>query len=598
MAIARLLVANRGEVAIRIMRTARELGIATVAVTPIDDATALHGRMADARATLPGAGAAAYLDAEAVIAAALELGCDAVHPGYGFLAENADFAERCRNSGLTFVGPSPQLLRLFGDKLAARAAADRVGVPVLPGTISSTGVDEARAFLESLGPGGAMVIKAVAGGGGRGMRVVTTGTQVAAAYERCRSEAQSAFGSGALYVERLVRRARHVEVQILGDRSGEVTHLGERDCSIQRRHQKLVEIAPAPFLPDRLRQRVIDAAVRIAADAGYDNVGTFEFLIDAERLGDDAPFAFIEANPRLQVEHTVTEEVHGVDLVELQLRLAGGERLSELRLPAASTTPTRYAIQLRITMERMTADGESIPGSGRIATFELPGGPGVRIDTFGYVGYETSGLYDSLLAKIVASKPGAFENALARAYRALCELRLDGVPTNVRLLQNLLRQPAFTDGEIYTRYVDDHVAELIDEGRVHPALHSMADASELAAAPVQGGGSTDWVSVLTYGESSRADLSRHLMHRTRTDGAVPVEAPMRGVLLSIEVADGATVEAGQVVAIMESMKMEHEIRAPAGGVVRDVAITAKTPVAEGQVLFHVAPVPTAPETTS
>jgi acetyl/propionyl-CoA carboxylase alpha subunit len=589
MTIGRLLIANRGEIAIRIMRTARELGIATVAVSPSDDAAALHGRMADACATLPGTGVAAYLDGDAVIAAGLEHGCDAVHPGYGFLAENAEFAERCLSRGLTFVGPRPPLRGLCGYKPAARAAAERAGVPVLPGTTADTSIAAACEFLESLGAGGAMVIKAVAGGGGRGMRVVTERSQVAEAWARCRSEAQSAFGNGALYVERLVARARHIEVQVVGDHHGAVTHLGERDCTVQRRHQKLVEIAPAPFLSGGLRQRLVDAAVRIASAAGYDNIGTFEFLVDAGRLDDDAPFAFIEANPRLQVEHTVTEAVQDVDLVELQLRLAGGERLADLRLPAVTATPERYAIQLRVNMERMDTEGRSMPGTGRIDAFELPGGPGVRIDTFGYVGYETSGAYDSLLAKLIVEKPGAFANALGRAYRALCELRIEGVPTNVRLLQNLLRQPAWTDGDIYTRYVDDHTAELADASRAHPALHSTA--APPAAASSDGGSATDWVSVLTYGESSRADLSRRLRRGTRADGAVPVEAPMRGVLLSIAVEDGAAVGAGQVVAVMESMKMEHEIRAPVSGIVRDVAGAARMPVAEGQALLHVVPGP-------
>jgi acetyl/propionyl-CoA carboxylase alpha subunit len=590
MAIARLLIANRGEIAIRIMRTARELGIKTLAVHPDDDADALHGRMADAHATLPGSGVAAYLDGDAVLSAAEEHDCDAIHPGYGFLAENADFAERCRERGIVYVGPSTALLRLFGDKLAAREAARRADVPLLTGTSSTTSVDEARAFLDSLGPGGAMVIKAVAGGGGRGMRVVADAVELEDAYKRCQSEALSAFGDGALYAEQLLHRARHIEVQIVGDKFGNVTHLGERDCSIQRRHQKLVEIAPAPFFPDRLRQRIIDAAVKVADAAGYDNIGTFEFLVDAENLTDDSSFAFIEANPRLQVEHTVTEEVHGVDLVELQLRLADGRRLLDLRLPSAGAIPSRHSIQLRINMERMDETGQSVPGSGRITAFEPPAGPGVRIDAFAYTGYETSGLYDSLLAKVIATKSGAFENALARAYRALCEFRIDGVPSNIRVLQNLLSQPAFTSGGLYTRFIDDHVALLVDEKRTHPVLSSAAPPAGDAGSQRHGTGPTDWVSILTYGESSRADLSRRLSENTsRHDGAVPVAAPMRGIVLGIDVEDGEAVKAGQVVAIMESMKMEHEIRAPAGGIVRDIAAAVRASVAEGQTLFWLAP---------
>jgi acetyl/propionyl-CoA carboxylase alpha subunit len=587
MAITKLLIANRGEIAVRIMRTARELGMRSVAVHPADDAEALHGRMADERAMLPGSGVAAYLSIDGVLAAAKQHGCDGVHPGYGFLAENAEFAERCRAAGLVFVGPSTALLRLFGDKIAAREAAQRAGVPVLAGSPSATSVAEARAFLDALGADGAIVIKAVAGGGGRGMRVVTDVAQLEDAYNRCQSEARSAFGNGALYVEQLVRRARHIEVQVVGDQHGAVRHLGERDCSIQRRHQKLVEIAPAPFLPEQLRQRICEAAVKIADSAGYDNIGTFEFLVDAERLGDDSAFAFIEANPRLQVEHTVTEEVQGVDLVELQLRIAAGSRLETLGLPADETAPTRYSIQLRINMERMDASGQAVPGSGRITLFEPPAGPGVRIDAFGYAGYETSGLYDSLLAKVIATKPGPFEHAVRRAYRALCELRIEGVPSNVRMLQNLITQPAFATGEIYTRFVDDHVEALLDATRAHPALYSSAMPPMLSAP--QQGGATDWVSVLTYGESNRADLSRQLRSAKRADGAEPVAAPMRGVVLSIEVSDGETIKEGQRVAVLESMKMEHEIRAPGDGVVKDVAVSERASVAEGQPLFWLLP---------
>jgi acetyl/propionyl-CoA carboxylase alpha subunit len=591
MAITRLLIANRGEIAIRVMRTARELGISTVAIHPADDAGSLHVRMADACATLPGSGVSAYLDMDAVLAAAREHGCDSIHPGYGFLAENAVFAERCRTQGVVFIGPTPELLQLFGDKLAAREAARRAQVPVLPGTAAGTSTDEARRFFESLGDGGAMVIKAVAGGGGRGMRVVTEIGQIEDAYRRCESEARSAFGNGALYVEALVQRARHIEVQIVGDGTGSVAHLGERDCSIQRRHQKLVEIAPAPAFPDRLRRRIIDAALKIAGSAAYANVGTFEFLVDATALSDDASFAFIEANPRLQVEHTVTEEVHGVDLVEIQLRLAGGQRLTDLKLPVADMAPERHSIQLRINMERMDAAGQSVPGSGRITALELPGGPGVRIDAFGYLGYESSGLYDSLLAKVISTKAGPFAATLERAYRALCELRIEGVPNNVHVLQNLLRHPTFAEGGMYTRFIDDHLAELLDESHSHPALHSGAEGGTMDRGRVPSD-PTDWVSILTYGESSRADLSQRLARGARrADGAVPVEAPMRGVLLSLEVAEGDSVSSGQVVAILESMKMEHEVRAPADGVVRDIAVAARAPVAEGQALLYLAPEP-------
>ena len=305
----KLLVANRGEIAIRVMRAAAEMGLRTVAVFSADDANSLHTRKADAAVALRGAGAAAYLDGDQIIAAARSAGCDAIHPGYGFLSENADFARRCAQAGLTFIGPRPEVLELFGDKVQARALAERAGVPVLPGTPGATTLEQARAFFKSIGDGGAMMIKAVVGGGGRGMRPVTRADELEEAYTRCRSEARAAFGNAEVYVEQLIARARHLEVQMLGDGSGSVSHLWERECTIQRRNQKLVEVAPSPGLHPGLRDRLTAAAVRLAEEVGYDNLGTFEFLVDADDRRGDATFAFIEANPRLQVEHTVTEEV-------------------------------------------------------------------------------------------------------------------------------------------------------------------------------------------------------------------------------------------------------------------------------------------------
>jgi len=296
-----ILIANRGEIAIRIMRAAAELGIRTVAVFSDDDTQSLHTRKADEARPLRGKGVAAYLDIDTIIAVAKEAGCDAIHPGYGFLSENALFARRCVEAGLTFVGPRVEILELFGDKVQARALAERCGVPVQKGTSTATSLDDAKKFLASLGEGGAMMIKAVAGGGGRGMRAVARLDEVEEAYTRCGSEAQQALGNGDVYVEQLVPRARHIEVQIIGDGSGAVTYLGERECSIQRRHQKIVELAPSPGLPSGLRTRLTAAAVQMAKTVRYNNLVTFEFLVDANNLRDDSPFAFIEANARLQV---------------------------------------------------------------------------------------------------------------------------------------------------------------------------------------------------------------------------------------------------------------------------------------------------------
>src|SRR3984957_19492720 len=458
-----LLVANRGEIAIRIMRAAAELGIRTLAIYSEDDAASLHTRKADAARALHWAVAAAYLDLEQIIEIAKATGCDAIHPGYGFLSENAKFAHRCAEEGIKFVGPRPEVLELFGDKVQARLLAERAGVPVLPGTAGATSLDEAKDFLAALGPGGAMMIKAVAGGGGRGIRAVTHLDEVADAFARCASEARSAFGNGDVYVEQLISRARHIEVQVIGDSAGGVSHLGERECTIQRRNQKLIEIAPSPGLLPALRDRLTDAAVRLAREVHYDNLGTFEFLVDAGDEKREAPFAFIEANPRLQVEHTVTEEVTGVDLVKVQLKLAAGYSLAELGLLQDDVPrPRGYAIQVRVNMESMGADGVAKPAGGTITAFEMPSGPGLRTDTFGYAGYTTSPRFDSLLAKLIAhSTTSDFADAIAKAYRGLCEFRIEGVPTNIGFLQSLLQHPAFAANELYTRFIDDHIGELV-----------------------------------------------------------------------------------------------------------------------------------------
>src|SRR5215510_4992006 len=326
----KLLIANRGEIAIRIARAASEAGLASVAIHPADDAASLHVRRADESHEIPGRGARAYLDIEAVIAAAKATGCDALHPGYGFLSENVGLARRCAEEGITFVGPSPDALELFGDKAKAKALAKSSGVPIIEGTEGPTTLEEARDFLAAHG---AVMIKAIAGGGGRGMRIVDDPARLDEAYARCQSEAMAAFGSGDVYVERLIRKARHIEVQIVGDRHGAISHLWERECTIQRRHQKLIEVAPSPSLSESLRGRMIEAAKQLAAAASYDNLGTFEFLVDASA---DDNFAFIEANPRLQVEHTVTEEVLGLDLVCAQLAVAAGSSLASLDLAQAS----------------------------------------------------------------------------------------------------------------------------------------------------------------------------------------------------------------------------------------------------------------------
>ncbi len=593
MTIRRLLIANRGEIAIRIARAAAERDIATVAVYSEDDAASLHIRAADDARALPGTGVPAYLDGERVIEAARESGCDAVHPGYGFLAENAAFARRCAEAGLVFVGPRPEHLELFGDKVSARSLAEREGVPVLPGTTAPTSIEEARAFVASQ-DGAPVIVKAVAGGGGRGMRVVRDPATLEDALARASAEAQAAFGNGDVYLERLVEAPRHIEVQIVGDGTGAVVHLGERDCSIQRRHQKIVEIAPSPGLPEGLRKRITNAAVTMAAAAGYLNLGTFEFLVDSRDLRDDSPFAFIEANPRLQVEHTVTEEVTGLDLVGLQLQIAGGASLAGLGLTQeAVPAPRGYAIQARVNMETMSADGSAVPAGGVLAAFEAPSGAGVRTDTFGYAGYRTGPRFDSLLAKVVVHSTGGFEAAARKTARALSEFRIEGVETNRTFLQAILQHPAFTSAAYSTAFIEEHLDALLASAASQPqrtpgvATPESTPSVRLAGARVD---ASDPLAVLAHGAGGPAAAgARAIEAAAALDGVVAVEAALQGTIVSLETEPGETIRAGQVLVVMEAMKMQHEVVAPVAGFLQRLTVSVGDTVYAGEVLAYLEP---------
>ncbi|MBI5949923.1 MAG: biotin/lipoyl-binding protein [Chloroflexi bacterium] len=596
MSVTSLLVANRGEIAIRVMRAAAEMGVRSVAVYSEDDERSLHTQKADGARALRGTGAAAYLDIDQLIAAAKDAGCDAIHPGYGFLSENATFARRCAEAGLTFVGPRPETLDLFGDKGQARALAERVGVPVLPGTSGPTTLEQAHAFLESLGAGGAVMVKAVAGGGGRGMRPVHRPGDLDDAYRRCQSEARSAFGNGDVYVEQLIPHARHIEVQVVGDGSGRVSHLWERECSIQRRNQKLIEVAPSPGLPPLLRDRLTAAAVKLAEEATFLNIGTFEFLVDAD-AHDLAAFAFIEANPRLQVEHTVTEGVTGIDLVRTQLQVASGCTLREMGLEQAEVpAPRGFAIQVRVNMETMDAAGNARPTGGTLTVFEPPAGPGLRVDTFGYGGYTTSPSFDSLLAKLIAHAPGAdFGDAVRRAYRGLCEFRVEGVRTNIPFLQNILQHPDFAANRVYTRFVEEHMAELAvtpaDDGHrklffEQPAAPpSLPAASTLAGAKID---TSDPLAILHHGKAEGPEPEAAATALAEAPaGSVAVRAPLQGTIVSIDVREGDTVRKGQQLFVMEAMKMEHVIAAERSGRVHGLAVAVRDAVFEGHPLAFI-----------
>ncbi|MBX3498728.1 MAG: carbamoyl-phosphate synthase large subunit [Alphaproteobacteria bacterium] len=589
----RLLIANRGEIAIRIARAAADMGLPTVAVYSEDDANSLHLRVTDEARLLAGQGAAAYLDIDAIIAVAKATGCDAVHPGYGFLAERGDFAGACANACLTFVGPEVKHLDLFGDKARARQAASAASVPIIRGLDRASTLEEAKAFFASLGAGGAMIIKALAGGGGRGTRVVLSAEEIEPTFERCRSEARAAFGRDELYVEELITRARHVEVQILGDRTGAVAALGERECSVQRRFQKIIEIAPAPHLDDGLRRRIIDAAVRLAKSVGYVNLGTFEFLVDVSGRAGAQPFAFIEANARLQVEHTVTEAVTGVDLVQAQLRLAQGRTLKELGLDCAEAlAPRGYAIQARVNMESIGPDGTVRPGSGTLTAYEAPNGPGVRTDGFGYTGYRTSNAFDSLLAKVIAHSPSRdFTDAVARSTRALSEFRLEGVGTNIAFLRNVLDHPDFAAGKVHTRWLDEHLPTLAapveQRQRFVPAgAASQARGSGHAGAALK---SKDPLALFAHDASVKAERTAQAAAEAESetpdmigpDGSVGVASPIQGTIVAIDVREGEAVREGQPVAVVEAMKMEHVIAAPHAGIVRAITMAAGDVVREG-----------------
>ena len=597
----RLLVANRGEIAVRILRAAAELGMATMAVFAEDDAQSLHIRRAEAAQALRGRGVSAYLDMEQLLAAAKEHGCDAVHPGYGFLSENAVFARRCHEEGLAFVGPAAETLELLGDKAKARALARRLGVPVLPGTEQPVSLDQARAFLASLGDEGAMVIKAVAGGGGRGMRTVFHADEVEEAYTRCRSEARQSLGLDQVYVEQFMPRARHIEVQILGDGAGGVSHLWERECSLQRRYQKLMEIAPCPGLAEALRAKIMADAVRLAEALSFRGLGTFEFLVDAGEKPGGVEYAFIEANPRLQVEHTVTEEVTGVDLVKAQLRVAAGAMLRDLGLTQADVPrPQGYAVQARVNLETMDRDGTVRPASGLIKSFEPPTGPGVRTDTCGYAGYAISPSYDPLLAKVIGhSRSPNFAEAVARTYRALCEFKIEGVRTNIPLLQNLLKHPDFIANRIYTRFVEDHLEDLAAEDAAHPRLFVPSPESAPRARAGAKVDAIDPLAVLDYGKSEEfikppnetapdeEPPQTHDYDMTGLEHTVAVKALMQGTIVSIDVQEGDLVREGQPLLVMESMKMEHVIKAEVSGLVVRLAVSQGDTVYEGHPLVFI-----------
>jgi acetyl-CoA carboxylase, biotin carboxylase subunit len=443
----KVLVANRGEIALRVIRACKELGLASVAVHSTADTDALHVKFADEAVCIgPPPSKASYLNVPMIISAAEVTGADAVHPGYGFLSENADFADVCRKCGLTWIGPPPDAMRLMGDKIRARAAMAAAGVPMLPGT---SGIHDEMTLLESAERiGFPVILKASAGGGGRGMKIVYEKEKLLEAWAMGRTEAQAAFGNPEMFMERYCQKPRHIEIQVIGDKHGHYTHLGERECSIQRRHQKVIEESPSAALPDSVRQKMTAASVAAIAAIGYTNVGTMEYLLDT-----DNSFYFMEMNTRLQVEHPVTELVTGLDLVREQIKIAAGEPLSFSS--EIERKPRGHAIELRVNAEDPNTFA---PWPGKITAVHLPGGLGVRVDTHVYAGYVVPPNYDSLLAKVIVHDVDRAA-AIRRARRCLEEIVIEGPRTNIPFLRRIINHPDFIKGDFDTGFVGRMLAE-------------------------------------------------------------------------------------------------------------------------------------------
>jgi acetyl-CoA/propionyl-CoA carboxylase biotin carboxyl carrier protein len=575
----KVLVANRGEIAVRVFRTLRELGIGTVAVYSEPDRASLHVAVADEAYLIgPGPAAQSYLLHERVVETAKRAGAEAIHPGYGFLAENAGFARAVTDAGLVWIGPPPEAIDLMGSKIAARELMQAAGVPIIPGTTEPVSTAaEVRRLGDELGY--PLAIKASAGGGGKGLRIVRGPDEVERAFESARREGEAYFADADVFVERYLEDPRHVEVQVLADAHGTVVHLGERDCTIQRRHQKLVEETPSPAVGAELRARIGKIAIDAARAAGYRSAGTIEGL-----LAPDGSYYFMEMNTRIQVEHTITEVVAGVDIVRAQVQIAAGERLEftqdDIRLQG-------HAIECRINAEDI-ANG-FLPSPGTITVYREPGGPGVRVDSGVTEGSEISPLYDPMIAKLIV-RGADREDAIGRMLRALGEFQIGGVKTLIGFHKALLSHPCFRAGETCHGIVESELLAL--------------QAQELAEEPARGAstGSGGTVERTTFAEvdGRRVEVKVHVpeppyrelarRRRERTAAGAGggasdrVTSPMQGTVLQVRVADGDSVELGQVVCIVEAMKMENEVTAHRSGVVADLSIAVGQPVTTGQVI--------------
>jgi acetyl-CoA/propionyl-CoA carboxylase biotin carboxyl carrier protein len=596
-AIGKVLIANRGEIAVRIARACADAGIAAVAVYADPDREALHVRLADEAYALHGARAAeTYLDAAKIVDVARRCGADAVHPGYGFLAENADFARAVLDAGLVWIGPPPEAIEALGDKVRARHIAQRVGAPLVPGTAEPVSdVAEVHAFVAAHGL--PIAIKAAFGGGGRGLKVVRDAAEVDAQFESAVREATAAFGRGECFVERYLDAPRHVETQCLADAHGTVVVVSTRDCSLQRRHQKLVEEAPAPFLTDEQERTLREASVAILREAGYVGAGTCEFLVGA-----DGTVSFLEVNTRLQVEHPVTEEVTGIDLVREQLRIAAGEPLGYTEVPVRG-----HSIEFRINGEDPAAG--FLPAPGRITRLRLPGGPGVRVDSGVVEGDTVSGAFDSMIAKLIVT--GATRTqAIERARRALAELEVAGIPTVVPFHRAVLEEPAFAPADpaqpfsVHTRWIETEFADrlpgLAAGARPAPAEEGATAETERVVVEV-GGKRIEVVLPAGLGLTSprtRTGLAPRRPRRAPVRAAgrpaangTTLASPMQGTIVKVAVAEGDVVAEGDLVVVLEAMKMEQPLVAHRSGRVTGLAAEVGTSVSAGTPICEIVDAP-------
>lgn len=575
-----LLIANRGEIAVRIIRAAKDLGIHTVAIYSELDRDAVHTEMADEAWNVGTAPAAeSYLNVERILEVAKESGADAIHPGYGFLAENAPFAQAIIDAGLIWVGPPPSAIQMMGDKIESRVASEAAGVPGVPGTLEPlTSSDQVEAFAAE--HGFPVAIKAAAGGGGRGLKVVHSADGLADAFESAGREAESWFGNPAVYVERYLENARHIEAQVLFDKHGNGVFLGERDCSLQRRHQKLVEEAPAPGFTPELRAKLGELALALGHAAGYESAGTVETLFS------DGEFYFLEMNTRIQVEHTVTEEVFGVDLVGEQIRVAMGEPLSITETP----TPRGHAIEYRINAEDPSRG--FIPNPGTLVKYREPAGPGIRVDSGVVQGSTISQYYDNMVAKLIVIGRDRDE-AVRRSRRALTEFDIGGVDTTIGAHLQILDDENFLAGNVSTRLVEDSMDFSNVERATAPTLPEDEELTERSMTVEVGGRRFRvkyWANVLTApGSGARVAPRRKapkLAERQASGGGEgEVSAPMQGTIVKIHHKAGETVDEGEAVCVLEAMKMENEIKAPVSGAIVDLKVQVGDTVSAGSVIM-------------